>query len=153
MGMNPGSWLQIGEEITEPGIQRRLGFWDTRELEDGIYALQLVMIQERQGIQKSSLVISVDNTPPEINLPGLPAGGEIISQSGDEFLIEVAFENQSEISQVNYYLDGDLIYTREFPPFIYPWKLIAGEHELLVTALDQAGNQSEFTTSINVVLE
>ncbi len=150
-GMNPGSWLQIGSEISQPGTQRRLASWDTTGLEDGIYALQLVVILERQQIQKFSLVVSVDNTPPEINLANWPEGGRIQYQRGEDYLFEVRFDNPSEIDQVVFEVDGDQAAYRTFPPFIYPWTLKVGEHQLQITARDQAGNLAEFSTSFHVM--
>ena len=149
-GMNPISWLQIGEEIKLSGIRNRLGNWDTRDLDDGIYALQLVVILDGQQIEKTSIIVSIDNTPPVISLLGVPEGNVIPFQSGGEHLFEVKFENESEIEQVEFFLDNKRVYARDFPPFIFPWDLEEGDHELRITAEDQAGNLSEYEVLFEV---
>ena len=150
MGLNPGSWIQIGPEITAPSFFTRLGTWDTTDLEDGIYALQLVLIQERQGIEKTSLVVSVDNTPPSMIFTTDLAGGQIPFRQGDEILFGVEFENNSEIDQVEFYLNGDLLFSRKVAPYIVPWSLVPGEYELQITAQDQAGNEVEYSALFEV---
>jgi hypothetical protein len=150
-GMNPSSWLQIGEEISTPGNNRWLGYWDTTDLPDGVYAIQLVLIKEDQQINKSSLVVSVDNTPPEIILRSDLAVDIFNFLSGKEIIFEVVFENSSEIEQVDFYLDGELITTRYTEPFITPWLMRLGTHELLIHASDQAGNESELSFEFIVI--
>jgi len=151
MGLNPGSWIQIGPEITTPSFFMRLSTWDTTDLEDGIYALQLVLIQERQQIEKVSLVVSVDNTPPLMIFTTDLAGRQIPFQPGEEILFGVGFENNSEIDQVDFYLNGDLLSSRKVAPYIVPWSLVPGEYELQIIAQDQAGNEVEISTLFEVL--
>jgi len=151
MGLNPGSWIQIGPEISTPSFFTRLGYWDTTDLEDGIYALQLVLIQERQQIEKTSVVVSVDNTSPSMTFITDLAGGEISFREGDEILFEVEFENNSEIDQVEFYLNGDLLSSRKVAPYLVPWSMVPGEFELLITAQDQAGNTVEYSALFKVL--
>lgn len=151
MGLNPDSWIQIGPDISSPSLFTRLGTWDTNSLEDGIYALQLVFIQERQGIEKVSLIVSVDNTPPSMTFTTDLNGGEIPFQEGGEILFEVEFENNSEIDQVEFYLNGELLSSRKLAPYIYLWSMIPGEYVLQITAQDQAGNSVEHSMIFEVV--
>jgi membrane carboxypeptidase/penicillin-binding protein len=143
VGLNPRSWLQIGDEISSPIERGYLGSWDTTELEEGVYALQLVLIKENQGIEKASLLVSVDNSAPEIILITDLSGEELSYQAGKELLLEVEFPNNSEIDRVDFYLDGELLDSRRVKPFITPWMMIPGSHRLRIAALDQAGNRSE----------
>jgi len=151
VGMNPRSWLQIGPEITNPGENSRLGLWDTTDLDDGIYALQLVLIKERQQIEKISLVVSVDNTLPELIFKTDLIDGDVSFERGKEILFEVEFGNSSEIQQVDFVLNDELLSFRKLPPFIHPWIMAVGEYELVIRAEDQAGNQSEFSIEFNVI--
>lgn len=150
-GINPRSWLQIGGEISSPVAEGYLGSWDTAGLEEGVYALQLVLIKQDQAIEKVSLLVSVDNTPPEIILITDLSGGEIPYESGKELLLEVRFKNNSEIDQVEFRLDGQLLASRRVAPYVIPWKLEMGGHQLQVTARDQAGNNSELEIDFSVV--
>lgn len=151
VGLNPRSWLQIGEDILAPVEEGFLGTWDTSNLEEGIYALQLVVIQEDQQIKKRSLLLSVDNTAPEIILITDLSGGEVSYQEGKELLLEVRFTNPSEIERVEFILDDLLVGSRQVGPFILPWRLVLGTHELVVRALDQAGNKGELRVDFSVI--
>ncbi|MEJ2446905.1 MAG: transglycosylase domain-containing protein, partial [Anaerolineales bacterium] len=151
-GLNPHSWLQIGEELRSPVNGGYLGTWDTSGLEEGIYALQLVLIKTGQEIEKTSLLVSVDNTPPEIILV-TDLTGNISYQSGKDLLLEVQFQNSSEIDQVVFRMDGQQLASRKVEPFLTLWPLELGEHHLLVTARDQAGNRSELEVDFNVTRE
>ena len=151
IGLNPRSWLQIGEDITSPVENRSLGTWDTIDLAEGVYALQLVVIQEGQQIQKRSLILSVDNTPPELILITDLSGGEVTFQRGEDLLLEVRFTNPSEIEEVNFLMDDILLASRRVSPFIVPWQLVLGPHDLVVRALDQAGNKAELSVEFSVI--
>ncbi len=153
MGLNPSAWIQIGPEIIEPADSSRLGFWDTTDLKDGIYALQLVLIMERQQVEKVSLIISVDNTPPEMEFVTDLFGGEISYQEDTEILFEVEFENNSEIDQVEFFLNEDLLSTRKVAPYIVPWLMVSGQYEVQIIARDQAGNTAAYSALFEVLSE
>ena len=150
-GMNPTSWLQIGEDILSPADRERLGIWETDNIEDGLYALQLVLVGEQLQIEKVSLVVSVDNTPPEIGLISDLAGNIIPFEEGKELLFEAVFENNNEIQKVIFYINSDNVSSREVPPFVLPWQMILGDIELRIVAVDQANNQSELIYNFEVV--
>lgn len=151
VGLNPRSWLQIGEDISSPTELGTLGYWDTTDLEEGIYALQLVVIQENQEIDMSSLILSVDNTAPDMILITDLSGGEIPYQAGKDLFLEVRFPNPSEIEEVEFILDDELLASRRVAPFIIPWRLVPGIHTLEVRAEDQAGNQTQLNLEFSVV--
>ena len=150
-GLNPRSWLQIGEDITSPVDDRYLGTWDTTELEEGLYALQLVVIQESQQIQKRSLILSVDNTEPEIILITDLSDGMVPYQWGKDLLLEVRFTKPAEIEEVEFLMDGKLLSSKKVGPFVNPWRLALGTHELVVRALDRAGNEAELSVEFSVI--
>ncbi len=151
-GMNPGSWLQIGPEITSPADNIRLGNWDTTDLEDGVYAIQLVLIRDNQQIDKVSLVVSVDNSPPEISLK-TDLARILPYERGKDLIFEVGFENNSEILRVDFYINGDLLSSRKTAPYLYLWKMQPGSYELGVKAYDQAGNQSELSVEFIIQVD
>jgi membrane carboxypeptidase/penicillin-binding protein len=153
VGLNPRTWQQTGDEIASPGEDQFLGTWDTAELDEGIYAVQLVVIQENQQIQKRSLILSVDNTPPEMIFITDLSGGEIPYQRGKDLLLEVRFTNPSEIEMVDFILDDDLLASKQIEPFIIPWRLTLGTHELVILAQDQAGNEVEHRVVFRVMRE
>jgi len=149
-GMNPTSWLQIGEDILSPSTGKRLGIWETDNLEDGLYALQLVLVGEQQQIEKVSLVVSVDNTPPEIGLISDLDGETILFEEGKELLFEAVFENNNEIQEVVFYINSYKVSSREAPPFVLLWEMTPGDIELRIVAEDHANNQSELIFTFEV---
>jgi membrane carboxypeptidase/penicillin-binding protein PbpC len=152
-GMNPSSWLQIGDEITAPAQNQRLETWDTRDIEDGVYAVQLVLVKRDQSISKASLILSVDNTPPEIILQTDFSDGIIPYSPGKNLIFAVDFSNASEIQSVEYLLNGVQIGIRENPPFILPWEISRGSHQLDIRATDKAGNQNDLLVAFQVTAE
>ena len=153
VGLNPRSWVQIGADIPSPVDNRLLGTWNTTDLEEGIYALQLEVIQESQQIQKRSLILSVDNTAPEIILITDLSGSEILFQNGKDLLLEVRFTTPSEIELVEFVMDDNLLASRQVGPYIIPWRLVLGRHELVVRAMDQAGNKVDLSVDFRVIRE
>ncbi len=150
-GMNPTSWLQIGPDILSPAARERLGTWETDNLEDGLYALQLVLVGEQMQIEKVSLVVSVDNTPPEIGLTSDLTGETIPFKNGKELLFEAVFENNNEIQRVVFYINSRQVSSREVPPFVLLWTMTLGDIELRIVAEDQANNQSELIYTFKVI--
>jgi membrane peptidoglycan carboxypeptidase len=152
-GMNPTSWLQIGDEIRVPGENRALGVWDTSSLEDGVYAVQLVVVKRDQQLATASLVVSVDNTPPQITLKTDLGDGELPYHPGDQMIFEVEFVSQSDIARVEYYLNGNLLDTRDAPPYIALWDSKIGTYVMIVKAYDLAGNLAELEAAFRVVTD
>jgi hypothetical protein len=149
-GMNPDSWLQIGKEIKTPVSGGRLAVWETQELEDGIYAIQLVLVRRGQQIDSVSSVVSVDNTPPDVQLTQDFQDQEIPYEAGREILFNADLATPSEIQSVTFYINSELVSTREVPPYFYSWPLTIGHFDLRVVATDQANNQGEYTVSFSV---
>jgi hypothetical protein len=141
-GLNPTWWLQIGEISTNPAEDKVLEVWNTADLDDGLYALQLVGVLEDQRIQKASVVVSLDNTPPEFELGGVEQGQELEYQAGDELLFSVQSPQQDEFQKVEFYLNNRLLVSRDYPPFVAPWQMAVGNFQIRVVVTDRAGNQS-----------
>ncbi len=57
-GLNPASWVLIGENVTNPVTDGILGEWDTAGLE-GLYALQLVLIYEDGRIETTAVQVEM----------------------------------------------------------------------------------------------
>jgi len=69
---------------------------------------------------------------------------------GKDFLFEAEFVNNSEIDQVDFYLNGLLLGSRKTPPYLIPWEMQLGEYQLMIKAIDLAGNQAELVVDFNV---
>lgn len=139
-GINPATWLQIGEG-TGTVTAGLLGEWDTTRAPDGLYALRLVVVRADQRVDVAVAQVTVDNTPPLARsaspLPGqsLPAGKLVVLQTEVSDAVGVA--------RVSWWLDGVKIGERGEAPYSLAWTAKAGSHSLVVKAEDSAGNVGE----------
>jgi membrane carboxypeptidase/penicillin-binding protein PbpC len=141
-GLNPGDWIQIGEDGEIPVTGGKLAQWDTSGL-SGLYALQLLVVREDQQVDTHTIQLRVDNQAPEISLR-FPEDGQEFAQAEDRTItFQAEASDDLELTEVNFYLDDELINTLTAPPFAVPWDVEAGEHNLAVTAKDGAGNSSK----------
>jgi membrane peptidoglycan carboxypeptidase len=148
-GLNPQAWFQVGEDQTQMVKDGLLGKWDTSKL-NGVYALQLIAVQEDQSVTRDTVLVTIDNLPPVIEL-GSPFQGEEISASErPSIVLWVEVSDDLEVARVEFYLDDQLLATFAQPPYGISWKCTPGEHTLRVRAIDSAGNSSEESVQYTV---
>ncbi len=141
-GLNPQEWLQLGEDVTSPVQNGRLGLWDTEGL-SGLFAIQLLVVRQSQRVDTTTIQVTVDNEPPQIAILN-PAEGEQYSLSDSRIVtLHVHGDDDLALSQVDFYIDGRLAATIRQPPFAVPWNAEIGAHHLRVEAFDAAGNAAE----------
>ncbi len=147
-GLNPRTWLQIGEDVTQPVDQGLLGIWDTQGL-DGLHTIQLQVVRTDQRVSNAVIQVTVDNQPPVVAILSPFAGQEVNPRSGQVTFLVDAQDNLG-MQQVDFYLDGKLLDSRFQSPFAIPWQSKPGKHILRTVAIDRAGNQSEATREFTV---
>jgi membrane peptidoglycan carboxypeptidase len=141
-GLNPRSWLQIGEQVTSPVTNGTLGTWDTQGL-DGLYVIRLIVLRSDNQIDMAATQVSIDNTSPDISVP-YPKSGQVFDyQYGAEINFRAEISDSVGVERVIWILDGETIKESTLPPFIIPWRMIIGEHSLVVEAFDLSGNKDE----------
>ena len=142
-GLNPRTWQQIGHEVTQAVTNARLAAWDTSGLEDGLYALRLVVVRQNQHIDTAILQVTIDNTPPVVKLT-YPSPDQKFAYP-DERLITLLADIQETIGlqNVEWFSDGQKIGETSQAPYSLPWVAGIGEHSLVVKATDLAGNVGE----------
>jgi hypothetical protein len=155
-GLNPQAWIQIGEDTGTPVVNGALGEWDTRGL-NGLYALQLLVVREDQRIDTAIIQVTVDNQAPQVTIVQ-PAGNATLTASPGATwpvgtIIEALAEDDLGLAQVEFHLDGEWVATLREPPFVIAWKIPPGQHRLLVTAVDLAGNAEAAENEFEVTLE
>ena len=150
-GLNPDTWQQLGEETFSPASGSKLAVWDTTSLDDGLYAVQLVVLLDGQRVEKSSLVVSVDNTPPMFSLVPDLAGEKVQLDSWEKILFRVQGDTPEEIKSVRFYFNNRLKGRRETSPFVFLWEPTAGEQQFRVVVEDLAGNRSDLEMEFQVV--
>ncbi len=114
---------------------------DTKQLADGEHEISAVFHNERVQV-----TIITDNTPPEI-VPTVAEGKEY----NGSFVIDAKVtERTSSVTEVSATLDGKDI---ELPYETSSAALDAGEHVIVFTAIDAAGNVAKETVTFSVVHE
>jgi membrane carboxypeptidase/penicillin-binding protein PbpC len=142
-GLNPRSWSQIAPETTQPVQNGILASWDTSRLEDGLYAVRLVVVRKDQLIDTATLQVTVDNTPPLVSVTYPVPGQTFDQQSQRQITLQAEIQETVGLQKVAWYIDGGLVGQSFQPPFSLPWTAAAGEHSLIVKAVDLAGNPGE----------
>jgi membrane carboxypeptidase/penicillin-binding protein PbpC len=148
-GLNPNTWLQIGEDFHEPESNGQLGVWDTTGL-SGLYALQLIVSYEDQTVESATIQVTVDNQKPQVDIQYPQDKGIFSLSQNEEITILVEATDDLELAAVEILIDGNLVTSLNSPPYAYPWKLQIGEHILRVRAIDKAGNISDARIGIMV---
>ncbi len=142
-GLNPTRWVQIGDDSSKQVRGGTLVRWKTEDL-NGLYTLQLVVVDLDGHISSHAIHVTVDNQPAEIDML-LPEPDQVLrGNSKKEMVIEVGVADNFGVERVEFYVDGKKVETVITPPYSIRWQmLIAGEHEVYVRAIDLAGNVVE----------
>lgn len=142
-GLNPTSWVQIGDDHNRPVTGGLLGQWDTSGLE-GVYTLQLEVINSNGSVAMDYVPLSLDNTAPEIEIQ-LPIPGTSLSLSqADSFIIQAQIEDAVGLDEVRIYVNNQLADALESEPYSLRWPVeVPGEYEVRLRATDLAGNTTE----------
>ena len=142
-GMNPSRWVQIGQGETaiNNGL---LATWQT-PLEDGLYAIRLVVVGKDMSVQITAVQVTVDNTPPQVRVTYPAAGAEFLLSTSRTISLVAEVSDGLGIRQVEWLLDGRSLGEQTAGPFSMTWDARKGKHTLVVRATDLAGNTSEST--------
>jgi membrane carboxypeptidase/penicillin-binding protein PbpC len=141
-GLNPSQWVQVSEDAHIPVDDGQLAVWDTSDL-SGLYALQLLMVNQDETVQSAFIHVTVDNQAPEVSI-SFPDVDQIIDLPSTDTLTFLAEAiDDLDIKTFEFLVDGDLLETRTAPPYVVNWSPIPGVHELEVIATDRAGNIAE----------
>ena len=147
-GLNPPRWLQIGAASQTPVTAGVLGAWDTSGL-DGLHALQLLVVQKNQSLQRATLIVTIDNQPPEVEI-AFPTNGMEISAGRKRIILQVNAQDNLGVQSVAFYIDEALLNLFTQPPFAAGWPLKIGDHTLRVVVTDQAGNSRQASVQFSV---
>lgn len=140
-GLNPQKWLMLGEDQDSPQPDGRLGVWDTTGL-DGLYAVQLVVVQTDQSVRRATVLVTVDNQPPVIDIISPEQGEEIFSDQRRSMVLLAEVSDNLDGLAVEFWLNGMRLAQFTQPPYAISWSVQPGDHTLEVRAIDQAGNAS-----------
>ncbi len=139
-GLNPQNWLQIGEEFTQRISNRKVIDWDSTSMEDGLYALRLLVIKDNQEINTHTIQISIDNTLPQGRII-YPFGDQpVTSSSQGTITLQADVSDNIGIKTVEWWIDGQMIGKITETPYSYPINITSGEHTVSMQVFDTAGN-------------
>ncbi|MCD6285832.1 MAG: transglycosylase domain-containing protein [Anaerolineae bacterium] len=154
-GMNPTAWLQVGPDHGNQVDNNLLENFDTTGLEDGIYTLQLQVVGQDQQVRQSSIQLTVDNTPPKVDLTYPPAGNEYEYGLDEWVNVNAQVNDNYAIDRVEFYENEaeEPFNVRTIAPFNVNWILKGpGQYRFHVIVYDAAGNRTETEpVSIRVV--
>ncbi len=121
-GIDPTQWTQIGGDQHNRVDNSTLGQWDVSSL-DGLYTLQLTVIDGNGTPYQSAIQIIVDNQPPVVKITH-PNNGDIYSPEKDEWIsIAVDAVDNAAMGHVEFYLDGAYIGETTVAPFNKKWTI------------------------------
>jgi hypothetical protein len=122
-GLNPTSWTQLGGDHTSQVDHGPLEFWDTANVPEGLYTLQLTAVRGDQTFQQSAVQVTVDNTPPTVTIIN-PPEGKLYKMEQDEWVnIQVEAVDNVSMDRVEFYLDGYKIGESTVAPYNTRWTI------------------------------
>lgn len=140
-GLNPQSWVQVGEDVQRPVRRGVLGVWDTSG-SDGLFVIQLLRVNEDQRIDTTSIQVTVDNQQPTGSIL-LPEADQIFDAKLDaQILIQVDPNDNIGIHLVQFMINDRLIGEANQKPYTMVWSSRPGTYKLSVIIEDIAGNQT-----------
>ena len=148
-GLNPQGWTQLGEDAHQPVSAGVLGEWDTSGL-SGLYAVQLLVVNKDQRVERALTQVTVDNEPPQVQIVSPASGQEIAFSSQVSLVLQASVQDNLEINRVEFYIDRGQVASLSEAPYLISWQAARGEHTLLVRAFDLAGNESETAVKFTV---
>jgi penicillin-binding protein 1C len=123
-GLNPAAWSQIGGDHYNQVDQNVLEYWDVRGLQDGLYTLQLTVVDNSQSFRRATIYVTVDNTPPTAAV-GYPWPGRVYEvEAADEWAnLAADVSDNVQIDKVEIYLDDELVDFTVVEPYAVKWVL------------------------------
>jgi penicillin-binding protein 1C len=123
-GLNPSAWSQIGGDHHNQVDNDVLEYWDVRGLKDGLYTLQLTVVDHSQNFRRATSYVTVDNTPPEAYV-NYPWPGRVYElEASDEWAnLAADVRDNVQIDRVEFFLDNELVDFSVVEPFAVKWVL------------------------------
>ncbi len=146
-GLNPTAWAQIGPDHGNQVDRNVLENFDTTGLADGLYTLQLQVVgHDQQNVRQAAIQVTIDNTPPNVDLT-YPVAGSEYEYGYDEWVnINAEARDNYALARVEFYRNEEAtpFNVRTVAPFNIKWTLgPPGTYSFRVVVYDAAGNKTE----------
>ncbi len=149
-GLNPSAWTQIGGDHYNQVDNGPLEFWDTLGLQDGLYSLQLTVVDRNQGFRQATIQVTLDTVSPTLEL-NYPEDGARYVYGDDEWVtINAEVIDNLSMDRVEFFSEGGNVApeqvgqpfaVRNVAPFNVRWTIPGpGRFTFYVIAYDAAGN-------------
>jgi hypothetical protein len=135
--------------MQKPVSDGQLGVWDTSAL-NGLYAVQLMVVREDQSVERATLLVTVDNLAPDVQITSPHPAQEIIAAQRPRPVFSASVQDDLGVQRVEFWVDGREFTTLLQAPFAISWKATPGAHTLLVKAFDLAGNTDQAEVKFTV---
>jgi membrane carboxypeptidase/penicillin-binding protein PbpC len=143
-GINPDTWQQLGDPVTSAVNAGKLAEWDTSGL-DGLYAIRLLVVNKSNEAHQAVLQVTVDNTPPAIQIT-TPLPDQKLQSIAGAVTLSASVQDSSPIVKVEWWIDGKLAGTQTNAPYAWQLKTTSGKHTVQVKAWDSAANTAQSPT-------
>ncbi len=104
-GLNPGSWVQVGEDSKSLVLDSTLATWDTSDL-NGLYAVQLQVVRTDQRVDTAVTQVTVDNTAPTVSISYPQEGDTLDYATNRQITIQAQAADNLSLATVEFYVDG-----------------------------------------------
>ena len=120
-GMSPSEWVPIGGDHYDRVDNNILEYWDVSQLKDGLYTLELLVIEGSGNYRSSRVQLIVDNTAPQIEIVH-PLENAVYTLESDEWVnIQVDAVDNYAMDRVEFFIDGEQIGYSTVAPFTKKW--------------------------------
>jgi penicillin-binding protein 1C len=122
-GMSPSDWIPVGGDHYDRVDNNILEYWDVSQLKDGLYTLELVVVEGSGNYRSSRVQVIVDNTAPVVEVIH-PLEGAVYTLESDEWVnIQVDAVDNYGMDRVEFFLDGQQIGYSTVAPFTKKWTI------------------------------
>jgi membrane carboxypeptidase/penicillin-binding protein PbpC len=121
-GLDPASWSPIGPDYGHQVDYGPLEFWDVSGLE-GLYTLRLTVMRHNRPSDHSAIQVTVDHTPPILQLIYPPDGKRYVMEDDEYVNIQAEARDNVSMDRVEFYLDGALLNISTVPPYTARWTI------------------------------
>ncbi len=123
-GLNPTEWRQLGSDHNNQVEAAPLEYWDTVPEAEGLYTLQLTVVKNDQSLERKAVQVTVDNTPPEVELVN-PEADKVYVQEDDLWVnIQADATDNFSMNRVEFFLDNQKIGESTVAPYTLRWNIV-----------------------------
>ncbi len=143
-GLNPSAWMQIGGDHYNQVDNSPLEFWDIAGLEDGLYSLQLTVVNRDQSLRQATIQVTIDTVSPTLDLNYPEDGSEYLFGDDEWVTINAEVFDNLSMDRVEFFLNDEAepFAVRRVAPFNVRWTIPGpGRYTFHVVAYDAAGNK------------